>query len=47
MDAFDRIINLLNYAALLSEQGAPETPERMSEINKAVMEAAHEVRKGL
>ena len=38
----DKVMNLLNYAACLSEPGvAPETPERMKEINRCVHEAAH------
>lgn len=43
----DRIYNLLNYIACLSEkvEGVPETPERLKEINKAVHEVAHEFNK--
>lgn len=43
----DRIYNLLNYIACLSEdaEGVPETPERLKEINKAAHEVAHEFNK--
>lgn len=41
MDAHDRIMDLLQYAACLSEPVATETPERLREINRCVMEVAH------
>lgn len=42
-----KIDNLINYIACLSEPTAkiPETMDRLTEINKAVHELAHEIGK--
>lgn len=47
MDRQDRIMNLLNYLACLSEPepGVPATQERLNEINKCIRELAHEIQK--